>query len=149
MSKAKVENYTPQETQEIVEAYTDCGTEITESAHDKRAQVVKDLAAKFGKSERSIRSKLVTQKDADGEKIYIARAKVSGVTGEKPEKKEVLAARLAAATPFQVRADSLEKMNKDTIQAYLTYFNAQIVDEVTPDASDEAPNENDSQEETS
>lgn len=125
--KTKAENYTAAETKNITAEYLNCGVEITESAHDKRAQVVEALAKKYGKGVRSIRSKLVA------EKVYIARAKVSGVTGEKPEKKEALAARLVAATPFTASADSVAKMNKDTIQAFLTYFNDLIVEELESD----------------
>jgi len=131
MPTTKTENYTKEQTSQIVAAYTACGTNITEADHKKRSEVVKQRAADLGKNERSIRSKLVN------EKVCIARAATSGVTGEKPEKKEVLAQRLVAASGLKITADSVEKMNKTDIQAFLTYFNDLVVEDMEVEAEAE------------
>lgn len=136
MPTVKVENYTKEMTAKMVDMYTAVGKGVTDADHDKRAAVVKQLAAEFKKSERSIRSKLVREQ-VDGESVYIKRIETSKVTGEKPEKKEVLADRLVKASGLKVTADSISKMNKTDIQAFLTYFNSLIVDEVETDILDE------------
>ena len=128
MTKAKTENYTAEMTADMVETYSAAGVGVTEADHDARAKVVKDLAEKYGKSERSIRSKLVR------EEVYIKRGETSTVTGEKPEKKEVIAQRLVDAfgeSPEgkKLNADSLAKANKVDLQMLLNYFNAEVVED--------------------
>ena len=147
MPTVKVENYTKEMTAEMVETYSNAGTGVADADHDARAKVVSELAVKFKKSDRSIRSKLVR------EEVYIKRGETSTVTGEKPEKKEVLAQRLVEAfgnspTGKRLNADSLAKANKVDIQMLLTYFNSRVVDDAEMDAEeiDESANENDSQE---
>ena len=136
MSKAKTENYTSEMTAKMVEAYEAVGNGVTEADHDARAEVVKQLAEEFGKSERSIRSKLVR------EEVYIKRGETSTVTGEKPEKKEVIAERLVAAfgaTPDgkKLNADSLAKANKVDLQMLLNYFNAEVVEDADESEAEE------------
>ena len=145
----KVENYTKEMTAEMVETYINAGTGATDADHDARAKVVKELATKFKKSDRSIRSKLVRE-EVNGKSVYIKRGETSTVTGEKPEKKEVLAQRLVEAfgdspTGKRLNADSLAKANKVDIQMLLTFFNSQVVEDSEMDA-EEVANENDSQE---
>jgi len=130
----KNENYTAEMVQEMVSRYTACGTNIAKSDHEARDSVVKELAEKFGKSVRSVRSKLVN------EKVYIKVATESKVTGETPEKKEVLAQRMVDASGLKLSADSVAKMNKTDISTLLNYFNAQVIDEAydyTVEADDE------------
>lgn len=144
MPTAKIENYTKEMTAEMVETYSNAGTGVTDADHDARAKVVEELAVQFKKSPRSIRSKLVR------EEVYIKRGETSTVTGEKPEKKEVLASRLVSAFGADskgkfLNADSLAKANKVDIQMLLTYFNSQVVADSEMDA-EEIADENDSQE---
>ena len=158
MSKTvTVENYSAKDTETIVSRYVAVGKGMTEADHEARAQVVKELALEFRgdvKQVRSIRSKLVTQKDAEGNSIYIARSAVSKVTNEKPEKKEVIAQRVADAFGVEViegkektlSADSLEKMNKTELSILLHRFNAEVMESAEMDAEEIEPNENDSQE---
>jgi len=69
--------------------------------------------------------------------VYIARSKASSVTGEKAEKKEDLAKRVAAAFGVEViegkekrlNPASLEKMNKTDLSFLMHRFNAEIVEE--------------------
>lgn len=140
----KVVNYTPEQTLEIVETYTAAGDGMTKDDFDARDAIVKELAKSMKKEVRSIRSKLVN------EDVYIARSTVSKVTGETPEKKEVIAARLVAAIGSvtiggkvkNLNADSLAKANKSDLAILLHVFNEQIVEDAEMDED-----ENDSQEE--
>jgi hypothetical protein len=143
MPKAKTENYTAEMTATMIERYEAVGEGVTEADHDARAEVVKELAAEFKKSERSIRSKLVR------EEVYIKRGETSTVTGEKPEKKEVIAARLVAAVGDvtidgkvrKLNADSLAKANKTDLSILLYVFNSEIVDEATDENETDSPEE--------
>lgn len=106
VTKSKAENYTDSQTAEMVDAYT--GAETTEA----RQAVVEHLAAKMGKSIRSIRSKLVA------EKVYVKAAPVSKVTGAEPAKKEALAEKLVKAVGLtSASVESVAKMNKTDIVA--------------------------------
>jgi len=136
-----VENYSPKDTIAIVSAYTDVGKGVTETDYEKRATIVKQLAQDYGKSERSIRSKLVTQK------VYIARETASKVTGEKPEKKEVIAQRVAdafgeieiAGKMRSLSADSLAKANKTDLSILLYFFNSLVVEDSEINETDLQP----------
>lgn len=92
-------NYTPEQTQAIVAAYTANPTE----------QTVKAMAEQFGKSVRSVVAKL------SREGVYQKKEYV-GKTGEKPVKKDELADKLAAAFDLtESEADSLTKANKTAL----------------------------------
>ena len=125
IAKVKPVNYTADMVATMREMYGNCGTELTEVAHDARAAVVDELAELFKKEKRSIRSKLVN------EKVYIARAKVSSVTNRKPEKKDVMAVELvtaagdtSAVSELSLNSTSVEKMNKTEIDIITAQFNA-------------------------
>ena len=106
---AKTVNYTPEMTSAIVEAYT----AVSDGTEAERAAVVESLAAEFGKSVRSIRAKL------SRENVYVAKKPVSKVTGDKPAKKEELAAMLATATGLPLV--SAEKLNKTDLVALIDW----------------------------
>ena len=143
---AKAENYSAEETAAIVAAYTAVGSDMTDEAIKARDAVIAELADEYGKPVRSIRSKLVN------EKVYIAKQAKSKVTGEKPESKEIMAERLAAAVGIVTIGDrkvslnpvSLAKMNKTDIAVLFHIFNTEIVEDSEIDAD-----ENDSQEDES
>lgn len=145
---AKVANYTPAMVKEMVEAYQNAGTDLTKEGHEKRAAVVAELAEKFGKEKRSIRSKLVGQKDSEGHAIYIKVAPESKVTEGAPEKKEVMAQNVANAFGVEVingkdcrlNPASLEKMNKIELGILFHRFNSEIVDSVDEPETETAEN---------
>ena len=100
MAKSKKVNYTPEQTAELVAAYTDAETE------EQRADVVKEYAEKFGRPLQSIRAKLVS------EEVYIAKA-YKTKKGEKPESKAAIVAGIASVLGVnQEQVESLEKANK-------------------------------------
>lgn len=100
MAKSKKVNYTPEQTAELVAAYTDAETE------EQRADVVKEYAEKFGRPLQSIRAKLVS------EEVYIAKS-YKTKKGEKPESKAAIVAGIASVLGVdQERVESLEKANK-------------------------------------
>lgn len=103
-------NYTPEQVQTMREAY--------ESATDEtsRETVVLALAEQFGKSKRSIVSKM------SREGFYVAKVQVSKVTGEKPAKKEELAVELRKVSGLPMV--SAEKLNKTDLQDLINYFEA-------------------------
>lgn len=95
----KAVNYTPEQTQQIVQAYQAEPTEAT----------VKTLAEMLGKSTRSIVAKL------SREGVYKKKEYV-GKSGEKPIKKDELADRLTEAFGLtEAEADSLTKANKSAL----------------------------------
>jgi hypothetical protein len=106
-AKAKVVNYTPEMTAEIVETYTAEATRET----------VEALAAKFGKTARSIVAKL------SREGVY-KKAEYVGKNGEKPETKEAKVAKIAAlvGVPAEKMAglEAATKVTLDLIVAALT-----------------------------
>ena len=96
----KTVNYTPEQTAELRDAYLAAPT----------AETVNAFAIKLGKTTRSIVAKL------SREGIYQKKAYVSK-TGEKPEKKEALADKLAALAGLtEAEATSLEKASKTALQ---------------------------------
>lgn len=111
MAKAKTVNYTTEQTDELVGAYT------AASDDSERAQVVAEYAEKFGKKPRSLIAKL------SREGVYVARAKVSKVTGEKPVKKDVIAEMMTKeARNAGVVLVSAEKLNKTDAANLLAFF---------------------------
>ena len=145
MATIKVANYSTAAALDIQERYTAVDSaDLSESAHNKRAAIVDELAAEY-KSEltpdqgkRSIRSKLVSLK------CYVARKKVSEVTGKTAEKKDVMAVHLAAAFGSiemggkmrSLSAASLEKMNKPEIDIFTFYFNQKILEAAEMDVEE-------------
>ena len=105
----KVVNFSAEQTVELVNAYKLATT--TES----RKAVVSAYAAKFGKSEASIRMKLVR------EQVYV-KPEATTKTGEKVIDKENLADAIAAFIPEaldEASVSSLAKANKKALKAIL------------------------------
>lgn len=144
---SKVENYTAEQTVAIVSAYMAAPTDMSDEAVKARDTVIAEMAKTYGKPVRSIRSKLVN------EKVYIAKQAKSKVTGEVPEKKEVMAQRIVDAVgqvtigdrTVSLNADSLAKANKSDLAILFHIFNSEILE----DAEIEAEDGNDSQEDES
>ena len=114
---AKTVNYTPEMTASIVEAYTS----VADTTDERRAEMVRELADRFGKSDRSIRQKLVR------EGVYVAKSATSKVTGEAPAKKMELAERLISLSPAlaRVNPENVAKMNKTDIMAFIAAFESE------------------------
>jgi HD superfamily phosphodiesterase len=108
MATSKTVNYTPEQVATMREAY--------EKAKDEKSRdsVVMKMAEKFGKSKRSIVSKM------SREGFYIAKTPVSKVTGEKPAKKEDLAVQLREVSGLPMV--SAEKLNKTDLQDLISHF---------------------------
>ena len=108
--KTKVVNFTPEQTVELVNAY-----KLADSTESRKG-VVSAYAAKFGKSEASIRMKLVR------EEVYVKPEAVKvSKTGEAVVSKDDLADKIAKFIPGTVEADvtSLAKANKRVLNAIL------------------------------
>ena len=140
---AKAENYTPEMTQEIVAAYEAAPTSQSEADQNARAAVVKELAAKFGKSDKSIIAKLVR------EEKYIAKEAKSKVTKGKPQTKAALAEKLAHVSGLELNTESVAKMGKADLIALISAFELTEAEAAEVDAEPEATDENDSQEDES
>ena len=97
---AKIANYTPEMTAQIVEQY-------------QAGVSVEDLAASIEKSVRSVRSKLVR------EGVYVAKPKATARKSDEPTKKELLN-ELETVYPFDV--NGLTGATKDAIKDLLTHF---------------------------
>ena len=97
MPDTKNVNYTPEMVQEMRESYEGATTQ------EAREAVVVAVAEKFGKSKRSIISKM------SRENFYIPKAVVSKVTGEKPANKEALSVELRKLSGLPLV--SAEKLN--------------------------------------
>ena len=96
---AKAPNYTPEMTKEIVAAY-----EAAEG-YDARAEVIANMAEKFGKSLASVRQKL-TREGVYQKKEYATKA------GGKPESKAAIVSDIADSLGVtDEQAGSLEKAN--------------------------------------
>jgi hypothetical protein len=96
------ENYTKEQTQELVDAYESAETEAA------RESVVNEYANDFAKSTRSIIMKLVR------EEVYVKKAYVSK-TGEKPERKSKIVEDIA--TVLGVTSEQLPQLEKATVSA--------------------------------
>ena len=101
-------NYTPEQVQKMRSDYE--GAETVEA----RESVVEAIAADFGKSKRSIISKM------SREGFYIAKVAVSKVTGVKPAKKDELANTLRFVSGLPMV--SAEKLNKTDLQDLIKHF---------------------------
>jgi len=108
MSKVKAANYTPEQVEEMQTAYTGAADAA------ERETVVLDIAEKFGKSKRSIISKM------SREGFYIRKVAVSKVTGEKPAKKSELANTLRFVSGLPMVSG--EKLNKTDLQDLISHF---------------------------
>ena len=108
MPTTKAANYTPEQVQTMREEYTAADSVET------RETVVNEIAERFGKSKRSIISKM------SREGFYIKKTAVSKVTGEKPAKKEELAVELRSVSGLPMV--SAEKLNKTDIQDLIEHF---------------------------
>ena len=96
-------NYTPEQTLQMVQAYTANPTQAT----------VEELAKALGKTARSIVAKL------SREGVYKKKEYV-GKNGEKPVKKDALADQLAEVFGLtESEADSLTKANKTALNKIL------------------------------
>ena len=103
MAKTKQANYTPEQTEILVDAYRAVDTDET------RAAVVAHYAEEFGKPMQSIRAKLVS------EGVYVAKA-YKTKKGEKPESKAEMVAGIASLLGVDSeRVESLEKANKTAL----------------------------------
>lgn len=100
MAAEKIVNYTPEQTSELVSAYTANPVEET----------VKAFAEKFGKSTRSIIAKL-SREGVYQKKEYVSK------TGEKPVKKDMHAEAIGAILQMtEAEVDSLTKANKSALK---------------------------------
>lgn len=106
MATTKTVNYTPEQTTEMVAEYVANPT----------AETVDMLAAKLGKTVRSITAKL------SREKVYKAK-EYTAKNGEKPVKKDELADKLSSMFGLtEAEADSLTKANKTALLKILAKF---------------------------
>lgn len=143
MATIKAVNFTPAAALSILNRYVAGGSGMESADFDKRDAIVKELAVEFKgddstSSIRSIRSKLTSMKNKDGEKVYIARKTVSGVTGKEPVKKDIMAKNLvetagdtSGVAKAPLNAASIEKMNKpeiDTLTMFIASLHSQIAD---------------------
>lgn len=113
--KAKVVNYTAEQSAELVAAYVAAGTEQTVEGQAARKAVVDAFAAKFGKNAKSITAKL------SREGVYL-KPETLTKKGEKVEAKESIADAIGAILRLSEAATgSLAKANKEALQSI---FNA-------------------------
>lgn len=106
MATAKIVNYTPEQTAEMLAAYTAAPT----------SETVATLAEKLGKTVRSVVAKL------SREGVYVAKTYTTK-QGEKPVKKDDLADTLAVVFKLtEAEADSLTKANKTALQKILVAY---------------------------
>lgn len=103
----KTVNYTEVQTAEIVSAFN----AVRQDTREARDKVVADLAAKFGKTTRSIVAKL------SREKVYIAKEYTSK-TGEAVQSKNEWADAIGKVIPTlsENEIDSLTKANKTALK---------------------------------
>lgn len=97
---AKVENYTAEQTAQMVADYV----------ANPNAETVEKIAKQYGKTVRSVIAKL------SREKVYIAKVRTTK-TGEKIEKKDETADAIGAVLKMsEGEIDSLTKANKTALQ---------------------------------
>lgn len=104
MAADKMTNYSPEQTDELVQAYVAAPTQET----------VEAFAAKFGKSVRSIVAKL------SREGVYVAKSKQA--EGKRTMVKAEMVAKLAELC--EVTEDRLESLEKATGPALMTLIHA-------------------------
>jgi hypothetical protein len=114
MAKEKKVNYTDEQTEALVTAYTACGEDRDDESEAARLAVVKRFADEFGKSEASIRSKLST------EGVYIKK-EYRNKNGETPESKSAIVESIA--TIMGVSSEVIESFEKATKPALLKFRN--------------------------
>ena len=95
MTKEIAQNYTPEMTAEVVEAY-------------KAGETVEAIATRTGKSTRSIVAKL------SREGVYVAKTKAKGVAG--PRKAELIAEIAHSIGTNEELIESLEKATKEALE---------------------------------
>jgi hypothetical protein len=118
VAKAKVVNYTPEMTAEMLAAYVLSPSKETVSA----------LATQFGKTTRSIVAKL------SREGVY-RKAEYVNKNGEKPVDKEILVNAIAKAIACDAeKLAGLEKANKATLKMLLEALEVVNFEEDTPTA---------------
>ena len=106
---AKAPNYTDAQRDELVQGYI----EVSSDSEAVRNAYVDQMAAKFGKSARSIRAKL------SRENVYIAKTPVAK-DGQPAIRKDVLAGILSISAG--VPLVSAEKLNKDDLKRLINAF---------------------------
>ena len=109
MATQKKENYTKEQEEFILATYN------PEASQDERDAQVEAIVEKTGKTLRSVRGKLSSMN------LYVKANPTSKVTGEKPAKKEEIAARLVVVAGVDgdgkaLNAESLQKANKTDLQ---------------------------------
>lgn len=103
-TKAKIENYTAEQTAEMKAAYL----AVAEMSEDARKAVVLTLAEKLGKNTRSIVAKL------SREGVYVAKT-YTAKTGEKPVKKDEHADAIGVilgGSAFALSENEIESLTK-------------------------------------
>lgn len=105
---AKTVNYTPEMVAKMTSMYDPKASEV------ERAEMVAEIAAEVGKTEKSVIAKL------SREGVYVKKVPVSKVTGDKPAKKENLAAELVKVSGLNLV--SAEKLNKTDLVALIEAF---------------------------
>lgn len=103
MEKAKVENYSAEVTNQLIEQYAEGAS-------------VEALANAFGKSVRSVIAKLTR------EKVYVSKAKAKGATRVTKAKLVARIAELTDSTEFAL--DSLEKATHEALEIVLKSLEA-------------------------
>jgi len=117
----KTPNYTKAQEAEMVENYTAAETDA------ERKNVVANLALEYGKSEGSIRAKLVSLE------VYKKLAYV-GKTGKKPVRKSAIVTQIAAAIGAdEDSVGSLEAATKEALKLVLAAVTPKTDSEVTAD----------------
>ena len=86
-----LQKYTKEQADELFTVYLD----FDKDDHDGRERFIEAYWKKHKKTKRSVISKLSKTFDKDGNKIYIARPRVSKVTNASPETKREMLQKIA------------------------------------------------------
>ena len=106
--------YTEEQETELVSGYKAC------EGHDEREDFILKFMGKHGHSKRSIIAKLSKMRNADGTSVYIARPKVSKVTGDTPETKAQMCQHIGNKMGLDIsKLEGLDKTPKLTLQRIL------------------------------
>ena len=113
--------YTKEQTDELFTVYKDFDLDD----HDGREKFIAAFMKKHKKSKRSVISKLSKTFDKDGNKIYIARPKISNITKGAPETKLQILQKIA----FKLGSDisKLEGIDKSPKLSLLNLY--RLIDE--------------------
>lgn len=118
MATAKTVNFTPEQTRELVSAYTAAVAE-GKGYDELKTEVVETFAEKFGKGAKSIVAKL-TREGVYRKKEYVSK------TGEKPVKKDSVADKIGEVLNLSDgETDSLAKANKTALAKILAALTAE------------------------